>query len=143
MGGLARAASEPTRLGDWDFPADVAVGAGVLTGLALGRGIPPAVAVTLLLALAGGFVVMRIAALGMSLQAVAYATFLWHLWVERVSALWVPVVVAGAIGVLERRKLFRQEIPAFIRGWGQVLRLRRGAGYGMPGRGGDALERPG
>jgi hypothetical protein len=131
-GRLARAAAEPTRLGDWDFRADVAVGAGVLAGLIIHGDVLRPVAAAVLILLVGGFVVLRNAALGMSIQAIAYAAFGWRLWVDSVGTRWIPLVVAGTIGVLEWRRLFGEQIPAFLHGWERALLLRRGTDYRFP-----------
>ena len=133
-GRLARAAREPTRLGDWDFRADVAVGAGVLAGLIVHGYVPRPLAAGLLVLLAGGFVVLRNVALGMSLQAIAYAAFGWRLWVDSVGARWIPLLVAGTIGIIDWRRLFGEQIPAFLNGWGNALLLRRGVDYRFPRR---------
>jgi hypothetical protein len=133
-GRLARAAAEPTRLGDWDFRADVAVGSGVLAGLIIHGYVPRPLAVGLLVLLVGGFVVLRNAALGMSVQAIAYAAFAWRLWVDSVGTRWVPLLVAGTIGIIEWRRLFGEQIPAFLNGWGRALLLRRGVDYRFPPR---------
>jgi phosphatidylglycerophosphate synthase len=134
-GRLARAAREPTRLGDWDFRADVAVGAGVLAGLIIHGYVPRPPATALFALLVGGFVVLRSAALGMSLQAVAYAALGWRLWVDSVGSGWIPFLVAGMIGVIEWRRLFAEQIPVFLNGWGRALLLRRGVDYRFPRRG--------
>jgi phosphatidylglycerophosphate synthase len=131
-GRLARAAAEPTRLGDWDFRTDVALGAGVLAGMIIHGSVPRPLAAALLVLLVGGFVLLRNAALGMSLQAIAYAAFGWRLWVDSVGTRWVPLLVAGAIGVIEWRRLFGEQIPAFLHGWEKALQLRRGTDYRFP-----------
>jgi hypothetical protein len=134
-GRLARAAAEPTRLGDWDFRADVAVGAGVLAGLIIHGDVPRPLTAGLLVLLVSGFVLLRNAALGMSLQAIAYAAFGWRLWTDSVGSRWIPLVVAGTIGIIEWRRLFREQIPVFLSGWGRAFRLRRGVDYRFPHRG--------
>ena len=133
-GRLARAAREPTRLGDWDFRADVAVGAGVMAGLIIHGYLPRPLATGLLALLVGGFLVLRNPALGMSLQAIAYAAFGWRLWTDSVDTRWIPFVVAATIGVLEWRRLFGEQIPAFFNGWGRAVQLRRGTDYRFPRR---------
>lgn len=133
-GRLARAAQEPTRLGDWDFRIDVAVGAGVLVGLIIHGDVPRTVAAGLLVLLAGGFIVLRNAALGMSLQALAYAAFGWRLWVDSVGTRWIPLLIAGTIGIIEWRRLLGEQIPVFLRGWGTAVLLRRGVDHRFPRR---------
>jgi phosphatidylglycerophosphate synthase len=131
-GRLARAAAEPTRLGDWDFPTDVAVGASVLVGMIIHGSVPRPLATALLVLLLGGFLVLRNAALGMSVQAIAYAALGWRLWVDSVGTGWIPLVVAGTIAVIEWRRLFGEQIPAFLHGWGRALLLRHGTDYRFP-----------
>ena len=75
----------------------MALGAGVLVGLTIHGAIPRPFALALLVPLVGGFLFLRNAALGMSLQAVAYVVFAWRLWADSVGTRWVPLVVAGTI----------------------------------------------
>lgn len=134
-GPLARHADAPTRLGDWDMPADVSVGAGMLVGLGFAGTMPLWLVITLLIGAGGGFIFLRSPALGMILQAVAYGVFLWRLWSEGAPTRWVPVAVAGTIGVLDFRRLTRIVLPEFFRGVSQAVRLHRGSGLGLPDRG--------
>jgi hypothetical protein len=130
-GRVARAAAGHTRLGRWDFPADVILGGGVLVGLAAAGLMPPIVTVLVLAACGGGYLLLRNAALGMILQAVAWVAILWQLWIRRAPAAWLPVAVAATIGVVNRRKLIDDEIPAFIRGVSRAVRLHRGSSLGL------------
>jgi phosphatidylglycerophosphate synthase len=131
-GRLARASGGLSRLGNWDFPADVAVGAGILAGLALAGTVPLPLALVILVGLGSAFLALRNPALGMALQASAYGVFLWRLWAERQAAGWIPVVVATGIGLLERRRFVRVVLPAFFRGVASALRLRRHETFRLP-----------
>ncbi|MGH2724513.1 MAG: CDP-alcohol phosphatidyltransferase family protein [Actinomycetota bacterium] len=131
-GRVARASGRRTRLGEWDMPADTLVGAALLAGLWAEGTVPPWLAGGILLIFGGGYVLLRQAALGMVVQAVGYGAFLGHLWSTGQGILWVPVVAALLIGALDRRKLFRVLIPAFLGGLGDALRLRRGSRLGPP-----------
>lgn len=131
-GRLARASRAATRLGDWDMAVDVLVGAALLTGLGLSRTVSPWLAAGVVVGLGVGYVVLREAAIGMVLQAVAYGAFLWNLWREGGTIRWVPIAVALAIGVVEARRLVRVVIPEFLRGIGRAVRMRRGASFGLP-----------
>ncbi|HEV8572575.1 MAG TPA: CDP-alcohol phosphatidyltransferase family protein [Actinomycetota bacterium] len=131
-GRLARASGGLSRLGNWDFPADVVVGAGILAGLALAGAVPLPLAVLVLVGLGSAFLVLRNPALGMAVQAIGYGAFLWRLWVERVAAGWIPVAVAAGIGLLERRRFVRVVLPSFFRGVASALRLRRHDTFRLP-----------
>ena len=131
-GALARAAGGGTRLGEWDLPADVLVGAGVLTGLGLAGDVPAPVALAVTPALLIAFVVIRNPFPGMVLQAIAYGGILWRLWAEGAATRWVPVAVAGVIGIAERRRFVRVMLPTFFRGAASTARLRRGHDYRVP-----------
>ena len=129
-GRMARASGRKTRLGEWDMPADTAVGAALLVGLWAGGAVPGWLAGGIILIFGGGYVLLRQVALGMVVQAVGYGAFLWHLWSEGQAILWVPAVAALAIGALDRRKLFGVLIPEFLRGLAGAVRLRRGSRLG-------------
>ena len=131
-GALARAAGGGTKLGEWDLPADVLVGAGVLAGLGLAGYLAGALVVGVLVVFGTAFVVLRNPFPGMVLQAVAWGGILWRFWADRVAAGWVPIAVAGLIGIAERRRLFQVVLPTFFRGAASTARLRRGRDYGMP-----------
>lgn len=131
-GAFAKAAGGGTRLGDWDLPADVLVGAGVLTGLGLGGYHAGALVVGVLVVFGTAFVVLRNPFPGMVLQAVAWGGIVWRFWADRVAAGWVPIAVAGLIGIAERRRLFQVVLPTFFRGAASTARLRRGHDYRMP-----------
>jgi phosphatidylglycerophosphate synthase len=131
-GRLARASGGISRLGNWDFPADVVVGAGILFGLALTGAVPIPLALVILVGLGFAFVALRNPAVGMALQAIGYGAFLWRLWAERVAAGWIPVVVAAGIGLLERRRFVRVVLPSFFRGVAAAVRLRRDDTFRLP-----------
>lgn len=131
-GRLARASGGLSRLGSWDFPADVVVGAGILLGLALAGAVPLPIAVVILMGLGSAFLALRNPAVGMALQAIGYGAFLWRLWVERAAAGWIPVVVATGIGLLERRRFVRVVLPSFFRGVAAAVRLRRHDTFRLP-----------
>lgn len=131
-GALARAAGGGSRLGHWDLPVDVLVGAGVLAGLGLGGYLPAAVVVGVLVVFGSAFAILRNPFPGMVVQAVAWGGILWRLWAERVGAGWIPVAVAGVIGLAQRRRFARVVLPAFFRGAAATVKLRRGSDYRMP-----------
>jgi phosphatidylglycerophosphate synthase len=131
-GALAKAAGGGTRLGDWDMPADTAVGAGVLAGLAIHGWFPPILAVILLAVLGTAYLYFRNPAISQALQAVAWAALFWRLWIARSPWGWVPVAVAAGIGVAERRRFTRVILPAFFRGVASAARFRRSSSFRLP-----------
>jgi phosphatidylglycerophosphate synthase len=132
-GVLAGAAGGGTRLGEWDLPADTLVGAGVLAGLAPHGWLPAPLVVGAIVVLGAAYVLLRNPFPAMALQAFAWGAILWRFWTDRVAAGWVPVAVAGAIGIAERRRFVRVVLPAFFRGAAATARLRRGRDWRMPG----------
>jgi hypothetical protein len=44
----------------------------------------------------------------------------------------LPVAVAATIAVVNRHKLFGEEIPTFLHGIGSAVRLRRGSSLSFP-----------
>jgi hypothetical protein len=131
-GRFAHAAGGGTRLGEWDLPADTLVGVGVLVGLAIGGYLPIALVLAAVLLLGGAFAVLRNPFPAMVLQAFAWGAILWRFWADRVVAGWVPVAVAGVIGIAERERFIGVVLPAFFRGAASTVRLRRGRDYRMP-----------
>jgi phosphatidylglycerophosphate synthase len=131
-GRLARASRRRTRLGPWDMPIDVGVGAGLLVGLGSADAMPAWLAALVLLVLGGGYLALRQPALGMALQAVGYAGFLWRAFEAGVPTRWAPVAVAVAIWLTEWGKFWRVEVPAFLSGIAEAVRLRRGDSLGLP-----------
>jgi hypothetical protein len=131
-GALAKAAGGGTRLGDWDMPADTAVGAGVLAGLAIHGWFPPILAVILLAVLGTAYLYFRNPAISQALQAVAWAALFWRLWTDRSPWGWVPVAVAAGIGVAEQRRFTRVILPAFFRGVVSAARFRRSSSFRLP-----------
>ncbi|HEX6262435.1 MAG TPA: hypothetical protein VF097_06265, partial [Actinomycetota bacterium] len=129
---LAAAAGGGTRLGPWDLPVDVLVGAAVLVGLGLYGSLPWPLVIVVLVVFGGAFILLRNPFPGMVLQAVAWGGILWRFWADRVAAGWIPVAVAGVIGIAERRRFVHVVLPAFFRGAAQTLTLRRGRDYRMP-----------
>jgi phosphatidylglycerophosphate synthase len=131
-GRLAQVAGGGTRLGEWDLPADTLVGVGVLVGLAIGGYLPIALVLAAVVVLGGAFALLRNPFPAMALQALAWGAILWRFWADRVVAGWVPVAVAGVIGLAERDRFLRVVLPAFFRGAASTARLRRGRSYRMP-----------
>jgi phosphatidylglycerophosphate synthase len=131
-GAFAAAAEGETRLGPWDLPVDVLVGAAVLAGLGLGGAAPGPIVLAVLVVFGSAFLLLRNPFPGMVLQAVAWASILWRFWAERIGAGWIPVAVAGVIGIAERRRFARVVLPAFFRGAAATVRMRRGRDYRMP-----------
>ena len=115
-GRLARAYPGTTRLGAWDPLADAAIGAGVLAGLSGAGRVTPLFAAIFIVVLGGGFVVLRNLALGMLLQAVAYAFFFGALWNDARVWFWVLVVAVLPIAAIDGRRLFQVILPDFFGG---------------------------
>lgn len=130
-GRVARAAPQPTRLGDLDLAVDTAVGAGLLIGMGAGDRLPLAVAIGTVVALGAGFLILRNPALALVLQAIAYAWFMVVLWVERPSAWWLPPTTVAVLLVVGFRRLITVVIPGFLRGMTALVRRRRGRGLGF------------
>lgn len=112
-GRLARRSSEPTALGDWDLTADTTVGAGLLIGLVLGHQVPPSWGVGGAV-LGVGFLALRNPALGMLLQAAAYGPALFFAARSASPSFWFAAATIGAIGILDRRRLFGYVLPVFF-----------------------------
>lgn len=123
-GRLARAGSG-SRLGDWDFPADTVVGAGVLLGLGLDGYVDLRLAVVASAVLGAAYALTRNPALSQILQAIGYGAFLWRLWARSSPIRWLPVGVIAVIGVADRRRLVEETLPGFFGGVAAVVRLRR------------------
>jgi phosphatidylglycerophosphate synthase len=141
-GRLARATTRATRLGELDLTVDTAVGAGLLTGLGFAGHLPVPLALSVVVVLGGGFLVLRNAALALALQAVAYSWFIVVLWAEQAGTRWVPPAAAAALLIVGYRRLVTVVVPAFVTGTAALARLRRGGGFELPHRSGKP-PRPG
>ena len=130
-GRVARASMRATRLGHLDLAVDTAVGAGVLIGMGFGGHLPVVLAIGAVVALGGGFLVLRNAALAFALQAMAYAWFMIVLWLEHPSAWWVPPATVAVLLVVGYRRLITVLVPAFLGGMAALVRRRRGRGLGL------------
>lgn len=115
-GRLARRSAVESNLGGMDAYADALVGVGVVVGLTAAGSLPLAVTWTVILVFGSGQFVFRNHAFGMVLQAVGYGTLLWRLWDEGQAALWIPLLTAGAIAWIDRRRLTEYVLPTFFRG---------------------------
>jgi hypothetical protein len=133
-GKFAKAAGGGTRFGEWDLAVDTLVGVGALIGLALGGSLPVVPVAVVVVVLGSAFLALRNPFPAMVLQALAWAGILWRFWADRVAAGWVPVAVAGLIGIAERERFLRVVLPVFFRGAAATVRLRRGRDYRMPDR---------
>jgi phosphatidylglycerophosphate synthase len=122
-GRLARASTQATRLGHLDLAVDTSVGAGLLLGMAASGHVSWVLAAGLLVALGGGFLVSKNAALAMVLQAVAYAWFLVTLWQVHPLLRWLPLAVIVGLLIAEYRRLTTVAIPTFL---SEVASLVRG-----------------
>ncbi len=131
-GRLARASRRRTRLGPWDMPIDVGVGAGLVVGLGAAGAMPTWLAALVLLVLGAGYLALRQPALGMALQAIGYGGFLWRAFEAGVATRWAPVAVALGIWLTEWGKFWRVEVPGFLAGIAEAVRLRRGDSFGLP-----------
>jgi phosphatidylglycerophosphate synthase len=123
-GWAARASRRRTRLGGIDLVVDTAVGAGALVGLTLADEIPPLLTGALLVALGGGFLVLRNPALSMALQSVGYGWLLWMLWAKGELGVWLPLATAAGLGLVFHRRLLQTLIPAFLHGVATLSRRR-------------------
>ncbi|HSJ46088.1 MAG TPA: hypothetical protein VK923_15550 [Euzebyales bacterium] len=115
-GRLARASTHETRLHGVDLVVDTAVGVGVLLGLALAGYAPVLPVVLAVAALGGAFLVTGADALGMGLQAVAYAWFMATLWAAGAASRWLLPCVVVALLVLEFERFTTVVAPGFISG---------------------------
>lgn len=113
-GRLARAAGREGRMGKWDLPADTAVGAGLVIGLTGAGTFPVWLAMGVLIVLGGLFLRGNFAA-SMLLQLAGYVPAIGLLWSERPAGWWLPLITAVAVGVVDRGRLFRVNIPDFVR----------------------------
>ena len=126
---LARAASRPTRLGDWDFRVDVTIGIAILAGLAVADVVPAGVAIAAVLLGAGWTQLTGNPAPAMLLMALAYGWLLTLLLVDQPSLWWLPFVAIAILLILQWRRFFRTILPAFF---GGMTRLAQGGDADTP-----------
>lgn len=115
-GRLARATSEPTRLGDWDFRVDVALGVAILIGLMLSGIASSWLVVAAVATLAGLTIMTGNPAPSMLLLAFAYGWFLWILLDRRPTFWWLPFSSIVFLLIVDWRRFFSVILPAFFRG---------------------------
>lgn len=121
-GKSARRANRPTHLGKWDIYVDTLVGAAVLLGLAYGGYVSWLTALSLVLILGGGWILIGNDALSSSLQAIAYAWMMWLLFRQGVSDWWLPPLTAVSAAVLNWRKVVTRSVPGFLHGVADLFR---------------------
>ena len=121
-GRLARAADEPTRLGDWDFRVDVGLGVAILVGLMLDGVASSWLVIAVIAVLAGLTIMTGNPAPSMLLLAFAYGWFLWILLDRRPSLWWLPFASIGVLLMIDWKRFFRVILPAFFRGLSTVSR---------------------
>lgn len=114
-GRIARRSGVEGRLGRWDMEIDTAVGVGLLIGMVGPQIIPVWAAATAIVVLGGLFVAGNLAA-AMLLQLAGYLPFIGKLWADRPQAWWLPLATVAAIGIVDRRRLVRVNIPNFVHG---------------------------
>jgi phosphatidylglycerophosphate synthase len=125
-GRAARASGRATHLGSWDLAADTAVGAGILFGFTAEGWLDPLLGLGLVMVLGAAFVITRIEAMSMLLQATGYTLVLWRSWSDGLTgALIALLAVIAVIGVVNRRVLWERSIPTFLGGIAAALRGRR------------------
>ncbi|NNK92457.1 MAG: CDP-alcohol phosphatidyltransferase family protein [Acidimicrobiia bacterium] len=115
-GRLARLRPGTSHLGAWDPLADAAIGAGLLAGLSASGRVTPVFAGIFIVVLGGGLVVLRNLALGMLLQAVAYAFLFGALWNDAREWFWALVIAVVPIAVIDGARLVRVILPDFFGG---------------------------
>lgn len=111
-GRLARRSGSSGKLADWDLKADTAVGIGLLVGLTASSLVPawlPIAAALLLWPYLTGNVTAS-----MLIQLTAFVPLLVLLWSRRPVGWWVPFATALLIGIVDWRRLFLVNIPAFL-----------------------------
>ncbi len=123
-GRAARAGSGDTLLGGWDLEVDTLVGAAVLIGLDRGDLIPGWLAWGLLLLLGIPFLVLRHPTPAMILQAVAYASVLFHAWSTPVR--WVLPAAILLVLVADFERFRTVTLPSFFSGFLVLLPDRDG-----------------
>ncbi len=128
-GMLARAATSPTRLGDWDFRVDVTLGIALLAGLAAADHLHPLLAVGILLIGVGWTQVSGNPAPAMLMMAVGYGRFLILLVSRQPDLWWVPFAAMPILLVLQWRRFSRVVLPAFFHG---ARRIGSGNGKERP-----------
>jgi hypothetical protein len=121
-GRLARSASAPTRLGDWDFRVDVALGVAILVGLTFSDIASPWLVVAAVATLAGLTIMTGNPAPAMLLLAFSYSWFLWLLLDRRPSLWWLPFAAIGFLLAIDWRRFFQVILPAFFRGMSTFTR---------------------
>ncbi|MFZ0627054.1 MAG: CDP-alcohol phosphatidyltransferase family protein [Acidimicrobiia bacterium] len=124
-GRLARRSNVEGRMGRWDLTVDTLLGAGLLIGLTGAGEVPLWLTVVAMVVLGGWFFSGNPTA-SMLLQLTGYVPLLLILWSRRPSAWQTPFLTAILIGVLDWRRLFTINIPAFLRGLVGKVPNRRG-----------------
>jgi phosphatidylglycerophosphate synthase len=124
-GRLARSAGGTGRLAALDRPVDAAVAVGVVFYLG-DLGVLPALATRVgALVLVVGWALTRVLAVQMLLVAVASASFLAWVVVERPAGWFVPPALALLVLAVEWERFRTELLPAFLRGWARLLTGRR------------------
>jgi phosphatidylglycerophosphate synthase len=124
-GRVARRSGGEGRMGRWDLTVDTLVGAGLLIGLT-GAGEIPLWLTAVAMVVLGGWFFSGNPAASMLLQLTGYVPLLLILWSRRPSAWQAPFLTAILIGVLDWRRLFTINIPAFLHGLVGKVPSRRG-----------------
>lgn len=117
---LARAATNPTRLGEWDFRVDVTIGIAILAGLVSAGEMPLGLAIAVVVAGAGWTQYTGNPAPAMLLMAFAYAWLLAILLRQRPDLWWLPFAAIGVLLVLQWRRFIETILPAFFKGVGRI-----------------------
>ena len=120
-GHLARAASQPTRLGAWDIPVDAFVGMGLGAGLAIGDYAPSLVVVSVIALSVVGSARRGNPMPLMLMLGFVYAWFLWEIMRDRPLGWWLPLVTIAALAVFKWRHLTQVILPAFFGGAADAL----------------------
>jgi len=124
-GRIARAAGVQDRMGRWDLTVDTTVAVALLAGMTAAGEVPVLFSVAVVVVFGGWFLTGNHAA-SLLLQLAGYLPLLAILWTRRPDAWWLPFSAALVIGVVDWRRLFGINIPAFIAGLtGHDIRLRR------------------
>jgi hypothetical protein len=119
-GMAARAATGPTRFGDWDFRVDVTLGMSLLVGLIIGGRVPVWVVLSAVVLLGVWARIGGNPAPAMLFMAVVYAWYLLNLFIDKPALWWVPVAAIPFVLIIDWRRFSRTILPAFFSGMAKL-----------------------
>lgn len=135
-GRLARLSTRPTIFaGPFDMIVDTWVGACVIVGFGLSDRFPLWFAVGAIVVLGAAYLATRNPAVSQVLQAIAYGSSLWLIYVSDDTTLAIPLITLAVLMAMEYKKFFGKVLPMFFHGVAAVVK-------GEPYHGPEDLKNP-